>query len=106
MSFIKTSDITRDERQARQSSQARASRVIRSATAGGPTAGGANGATGGGKQKRNKNSQKKGRQYDFQNVLERQKSCQMGMLYVNFEDLGWNDWIIAPGGNSLKIAIN
>ena len=49
------------------------------------------------KQKRNKKS-KKGRHYDFQETLGRPRSCQMGMLYVNFEDLGWKDWVIAPDG--------
>ncbi|CAG7826131.1 unnamed protein product [Allacma fusca] len=49
------------------------------------------------KQKRNKKS-KKGRQYDFTETLDRPRSCQMGMLYVNFEDLGWKDWVIAPDG--------
>ncbi|CAL8144075.1 unnamed protein product [Orchesella dallaii] len=100
VAFLKTSDITRGERQARQSSQAHASRVIRS-TNGGPTPGatGGGGTSGGGnKQKRNKKSGKKGRNMEFQDALDRPKSCQMGMLYVNFEDLGWKDWVIAPDG--------
>jgi len=41
---------------------------------------------------------KKGRQFDFAESLDRPRSCQMGMLYVNFEDLGWKDWVIAPDG--------
>lgn len=115
VSFLKTSELTREERQTRQSSQAHASRIRRSANANaggtggiptgpgtssssGSTGGGGSGPhTGGGKQKRNKKS-KKGRHYDFQDVLDRPKSCQMGMLYVNFEDLGWKDWVIAPDG--------
>uniref|UniRef100_A0A1A9ULC3 Protein 60A n=1 Tax=Glossina austeni TaxID=7395 RepID=A0A1A9ULC3_GLOAU len=26
------------------------------------------------------------------------RSCQMQTLYINFRDLGWHDWIIAPDG--------
>lgn len=87
VAFLKTSSITKEERKAHQTTQAHASRVIRSAS------GGPGGPGGGGGKKRNKKA-KKGRQYDhFQDVIERPKSCQMGMLYVNFEDLGWKDWV-------------
>lgn len=107
VSFLKTSEITREERQARQSTQAHTSRIRRSATAaagavptgpGTSSSGGGGGPGNGGGKKRNKKSKKNGRNYDFQDVLDRPKSCQMGMLYVNFEDLGWKDWVIAPDG--------
>ncbi|KAI8039533.1 protein 60A [Drosophila gunungcola] len=30
--------------------------------------------------------------------LENTRSCQMQTLYIDFKDLGWHDWIIAPEG--------
>jgi bone morphogenetic protein 7 len=50
------------------------------------------------RERRGKKSKKQGRQYDFTEATDRPRSCQMGMLYVNFEDLGWKDWVIAPDG--------
>lgn len=40
---------------------------------------------------------KNAREYDLPDVFDPPKNCQMGTLYVNFEDLGLKDWIIAPG---------
>ncbi|KAH8272877.1 hypothetical protein KR018_006665 [Drosophila ironensis] len=35
----------------------------------------------------------------LQNVpMENTRSCQMQTLYIDFKDLGWHDWIIAPEG--------
>lgn len=101
VTFLKTSDAGRAEKAQRKP---KPSRVIRSATGGsGSSSGSTNGgssAGGGNKQKRNGGGKKskKGRNYEFPDVLDRPKSCQMGMLYVNFEDLGWKDWVIAPDG--------
>jgi hypothetical protein len=80
--------------EANKAEKAHRRRVIRSAEAG--TGSGTNGG-GGGRPKRNKKT-KKGRNFEFPDVLDRPKSCSMGMLYVNFEDLGWKDWVIAPDG--------
>lgn len=33
-----------------------------------------------------------------ENVIESTRSCQMQTLYIDFKDLGWSDWIIAPDG--------
>lgn len=33
-----------------------------------------------------------------ENAIENTRSCQMQTLYIDFKDLGWNDWIIAPDG--------
>ncbi|XP_001360218.3 protein 60A [Drosophila pseudoobscura] len=30
--------------------------------------------------------------------IENTRSCQMQTLYIDFKDLGWHDWIIAPEG--------
>ncbi|XP_020818014.1 protein 60A [Drosophila serrata] len=30
--------------------------------------------------------------------MENTRSCQMQTLYIDFKDLGWHDWIIAPEG--------
>ncbi|XP_030377767.1 protein 60A [Scaptodrosophila lebanonensis] len=30
--------------------------------------------------------------------IENTRSCQMQTLYIDFRDLGWHDWIIAPDG--------
>ncbi|EDW01888.1 protein 60A [Drosophila grimshawi] len=32
------------------------------------------------------------------NPIENTRSCQMQTLYIDFKDLGWHDWIIAPDG--------
>jgi len=45
-----------------------------------------------------KRGRKSRKRTDFEDLLDRPRSCQMGMLYVNFEDLGWKDWVIAPDG--------
>jgi len=82
VSFLKSSDTPR---QAHPPKPPR--RVPRSA--------GGNSREGGGKRNR---KTKKGRNFDFAELLDRPRSCQMGMLYVNFEDLGWKDWVIAPDG--------
>lgn len=81
VSFLESPESHKAEKAHRR----RPSRVTRSAETGGAN-----------RQKRNKKT-KKARTYDFPDVLDRPKSCQMGMLYVNFEDLGWKDWVIAPG---------
>jgi bone morphogenetic protein 5 len=97
VSFLETSEAGRAGKA--QSQPRRPSRIIRS-TGEGNGAGGTSGSSGNGggnKQRRNKKS-KKGRSFEFPDVLDRPKSCQMGMLYVNFEDLGWKDWVIAPDG--------
>ncbi|XP_039959233.1 protein 60A [Bactrocera neohumeralis] len=31
-------------------------------------------------------------------TVENMRSCQIQTLYIDFKDLGWNDWIIAPEG--------
>ncbi|XP_021948189.1 bone morphogenetic protein 7 [Folsomia candida] len=82
VSFLESPESHKAEKAHRR----RPSRVTRSAETGGAN-----------RQKRNKKT-KKARTYDFPDVLDRPKSCQMGMLYVNFEDLGWKDWVIAPDG--------
>lgn len=33
-----------------------------------------------------------------ENAIESTRSCQMQTLYIDFKDLGWHDWIIAPDG--------
>lgn len=33
-----------------------------------------------------------------ENIVENTRSCQMQTLYIDFKDLGWHDWIIAPDG--------
>jgi len=35
---------------------------------------------------------------DTHRIHEEKKSCQIQTLYINFKDLNWTDWIIAPGG--------
>jgi len=45
-----------------------------------------------------KRGRKSRKRTDFEDMMDRPRSCQMGMLYVNFEDLGWKDWVIAPDG--------
>ncbi|XP_060654571.1 protein 60A [Drosophila nasuta] len=34
----------------------------------------------------------------MENTMENTRSCQMQTLYIDFKDLGWHDWIIAPEG--------
>lgn len=34
----------------------------------------------------------------FDGPNENMRSCQMQTLYIDFKDLGWHDWIIAPDG--------
>ncbi|ALC42606.1 gbb [Drosophila busckii] len=34
----------------------------------------------------------------LENTVESTRSCQMQTLYIDFKDLGWHDWIIAPEG--------
>jgi len=102
VSFLKTSESGKTEK---ATPHKRSSRVIRSPsdTGSGGTSGNGGSTTGSGgggsKGRRNANKKtKKGRSYEFSDLLDRPKSCQMGMLYVNFEDLGWKDWVIAPDG--------
>jgi len=35
---------------------------------------------------------------DSNRLIENLKSCQIQNLYVNFIDLKWHEWIIAPTG--------
>jgi len=84
VSFLQTSEANKKDKAHR--------RVTRS------TSGSSGETTGGPKPKRNNRKSKKARNYEFPDFMDRPKSCQMGMLYVNFEDLGWKDWVIAPDG--------
>ncbi|XP_037936720.1 protein 60A-like [Teleopsis dalmanni] len=34
----------------------------------------------------------------FEGPVESMRSCQIQTLYIDFKDLGWHDWIIAPEG--------
>lgn len=52
--------------------------------------------TSGGRTKRNAKPKRKNRRK--QSSRHRDRNCKRHKLYVDFQDVGWNDWIVAPPG--------